>query len=208
VNVRSRAETTGVDTFDWYAINSPLVPLAGPPAPLLKDQPATFPSALAAAAALGVVATAARQVSTPSQFPVNLACFWLTSSRVGSVAAYYIAGAGANGQYMSCGHYLIGGGSAWQTFDARCKEANAFPAVGASGRVVLGIDQTGCVNVHSSPRLSGGVVACLAAGTMVRIDSGPDYEATNWLFCLLRIGAQTLDLTRKSQALGMRMETS
>jgi hypothetical protein len=179
VNVRSRAETTGVDTFDWYSTDFPLIPIAGPPPPFVNDPPTTFPSAVTAAAYAGALATAARQVHSPSQCPVNLACFWLTSSHAGSGAAYYVAEAGANGDYMSCGLYLIGSGSAWQLFASICRASAAFPAVGASGRVQLGMGESGCVNVHSSPSLSARVVACLTAGTSVTVDDGPDYLMTS-----------------------------
>jgi hypothetical protein len=177
VTVRPGAETGGVETFDWYSTNFPLVPTAGPAAPFLKAPPASFATAADAAAYLGVESTDAPQVAAQADCPINLACFWLVSSRAGTGAAYYIATAGANGQYLSCGLYLIGGGSSWQTLDRSCRPSTAFPAVGSSGAVRLGMGETGCVNVHDSPSLSGRVVACVPDGTAVRIDDGPTYAA-------------------------------
>jgi hypothetical protein len=175
VHVTSGADSAGIETFDWYAPDFPLVPVAGPPEPTLGPLPPSFPTAEQAVVYQGVNTTAAQHVAEPAQCPVNLACFWLISSRAGNGASYFIASAGANGMYTSCGLYLIGGGSAWQTFDAECRQGAAVPAVGASLVVSLGMGETGCVNVHDSPSLSGRVVACLQAGTAVQIDDGPTY---------------------------------
>jgi len=179
VEVRPGQETTGSETFDWYASDFPLVPVAGPPPPFLSAPPATsFPTAQAAAVYLGVLATAARFVAAAAECPVNLACFSLETSHNGSGASYYIAEAGANNQFASCGLYLIASGAGWQAFDGRCRLSAAFPAVGTYGTVGLGMGETGCVNVHDSPSLSGRVVACLSDGTAVQIDDGPVYAPT------------------------------
>lgn len=175
VHVTSGANSSGIETFDWYAADFPLVPVSGPPEPSLGAPPASFPTAEQAAEYEGVAATAAPHVVGPAQCPINLACFWLVSSRAGNGASYYVATAGANGMYVSCGLYLIGSASAWHTFDRYCSQIAAFPAVGATGVVSLGMGETGCVNVHDSPSLSGRVVACLQAGTTVQTDDGPTY---------------------------------
>jgi hypothetical protein len=43
----------------------------------------------------------------------------------------------------------------------------------------MGLGETGCVNVHSAPRLSAKVVGCLPNGTAVTIDDGPAYAAAS-----------------------------
>jgi hypothetical protein len=175
VNVRPGADAGSVDSFDWYSTDFPLIPTAGPPPPALAALPSTFPTAQDAAVYLGTMTTEGGYVTATDPCPNNQACFWLTSSRDGSGASYFVARAGANSEFLLCGLYLIGNGSAWRTLDSRCGSAPAFPAVGANGRVALGIGQTGCVNVHASPSLSSRVVGCLAAGTSVTVDDGPSY---------------------------------
>jgi hypothetical protein len=178
VEVRPGQETPGAETFDWYADDFPLVPVAGLPPPVVSAPPAKFPTAKEAAVYLGLLATEARYVAAAADCPVNLACYWLESSHTGTGASYYIATAGANNQLTSCSLYLIASGGGWQTFDGRCGVSAAFPAVGAPGMVRLGMGETGCVNVHDSPSLSGRVVACLSGGTAVQIDDGPVYAPT------------------------------
>ena len=175
VNVRPGSDAAGVKTFDWYASDFPLVPSLGPPPPMLPAMPSAFGSAHDAAVYLGTVATAAQYVAGGDPCPANRACFWLVSSRDGSGAAYFSARAASTDQSILCGLYLIGSGSAWRTFRTECGSAPIFPAVGVSGRVGLGIGETGCVNIHNAPSLSSSVVACVAGGTAVTIDGGPDY---------------------------------
>jgi hypothetical protein len=106
---------------------------------------------------------------------VNKACFWLASSGQGHMAAYFVATAGSNHDVLNCGLYLINVSAGWETLNARCSAQPAFPVVGSTGRVTLGMGETGCVNVHDTPALTGHVVACLPDGTMVTIDDGPYY---------------------------------
>ena len=177
VTVRSGSDTGDVEIFDWYSTDFPLVPMAGPPAPFLQAPPISFGTAADAAAYLGVQATDAPQVAGPAECPVNRACFWLASSRTGPGAAYYVAMAGSNGLSVSCGLYLVGGGSSWRTLQAICRAS--FPMVGASVTVRHGPpDQTGCLKVHEQPILSSPVTACLADGSVELIDDGPTYVAT------------------------------
>jgi hypothetical protein len=175
VNVRPGADSGGVDSFDWYSGDFPLIPTAGPLPPMLPALPTAFTTAQDAAVYLGTQATDAQYVTATGQCPVNRGCFWLTSSRDGSGASYFIARAGANSEFLLCSLYLIGGGSAWRMFARQCGYAPAFPAVGATGHIGLGMGETGCVNVHTSPSLSAPVVACLNAGTSVTLDDGPNY---------------------------------
>ncbi len=179
-------DTGGVGTFDWYSTDFPRVPVDGPPQPFLKAAP-PFATADAAAAYGEVVTSDALVVAGPADCPENRACVWPVSSRTDSGAAYYVVAAGVNGQSITCVLYLYDGAEGWLGYDTKCGTSAIFPAVGAKGHVRLGIGETGCVNVHESPSLSGRVVACLVTGTSVTVDDGPIYVPSG-----LRPGTDTV----------------
>jgi hypothetical protein len=175
VHVSAGSKLAGIDPADFYGApydRYPLVPTSGPAQPDLGTPPATFPTAQDAAIFLGRQSTAGRYVASAGECMVNVACFWFTANATGTQAAYYLGAGGSNNDTVLCRFYLTGSGAVWKTFDHRCGGAN-FPAVGASGRVALGLGETGCVNVHSSPSLSSSVAACLDGGSTVTIDGGP-----------------------------------
>jgi len=179
VHLDSGSAATGVDPGDWYNSNRfPVIP-AGGPAPVSLPNPSTpqfFGDARQAGSELAHRATVAGVVASESACQPNLACVWLTGEMDGTLATYFTATAGSNGVFLSCGFYVASVSAGWYGFDSRCRSAAApFPAVGSSGRVVIGLGETGCVNVHESPALSSKVVGCLKDGTGVQIDSGPSY---------------------------------
>jgi hypothetical protein len=178
VHVVASARTTNIDPNDWYAPDTsayPLVPQPIPSVPTVASSSGSFSTAQDAASWLGTVATDGHQVASASGCAVNQACFWFVSNREGHLAAYFVATAGSNQDLVNCGLYLINAGTGWHTFTSRCSAQPAFPAVGSSGRVTLLMGETGCVNVHDAPALTGHVVACLPDGATVTIDDGPYY---------------------------------
>jgi hypothetical protein len=181
VHVSSGIGTSNIDPDDWYADPGtyPFMPEREPPTLNIAAPPATFDTVEAAAIFLAQSKTGGRYVKAPDACPINAACVWLTSSHEGQAAAYYLGAAGSNGDVQNCAFYVVGGTGAWRTLESRCAGLGSlFPAVGANARVTLGMGEQGCVNVHDAPGISSRVVACLGDGTVVQIDNGPDYIAS------------------------------
>ena len=178
VQVRPTETTSGIDVTDWYEPENyfPLIPDAGGYVEIFP--PKTFPTAEAAARSLVATRLIVR-VEEHDDCPVNVACFRFIEIHTGHDAAYYLALAGSNQEQLRCGLYVVKDPSAWRTLDARCtSDPTAFPALDATGQVMLGMGETGCVRVHAVPGISARVVACLKAGTTVTVDDGPYFLPT------------------------------
>jgi hypothetical protein len=176
VTVLPGSAITGINPGDWYAPADwyPLVPGGGPP-PLLDipTPPAAFATADEAAGFLAQSRTGSRLVPSRDACPINDSCVWLTGRRDGHAATYFTGGTGSNQDVLTCGFYLVDD-AGWRPLDFRCGTSHTpFPAVGSSGRVLLRMGETGCVNVHFAPGLSAKVVACLPDGATVQLDDGP-----------------------------------
>ena len=176
VTVRAGQTTSGIEISDWYPPPGtfPDAPSILPPRATLPAEPAAFPSAIEAARYYGQVRTGG--VYTQTACPMNRACLTIASEHQGDSSAYFLATAGSNTDLLSCGIYVSKDSSGWHDGDVRCTpRSTAFPAVGAAGRVVAFMGDTGCVNVRLTPGRSGKVADCLAFGTAVEIDGGPAF---------------------------------
>ena len=175
VVVKAGVATAGIDPVDWYAPPGtfPLIPGGGRPPLELPAPQAVFDTADAAAEFLAQSRLSAKPVQAHDACPVNLGCVWLTGWRDGHAATYFTGAAGSNQDVQTCAFYLVNE-SGWRPLDFRCGTASTpFPSIGSSGRVLLGMGETGCVNVHAAPGLLAKVVACLNDGTRVQLDDGP-----------------------------------
>jgi len=180
VHVGAGAETAGIDPGDWYAGENafPLIPGGGSPALMLDAAPPTFHTSEEAAIQTAQSKTGARFTTHATDCKQNTACVWFTSNHIGQGAAYYVGTAGSNSDVQTCAFYVLGGGTAWKGFVSECRIGpDPFPAVGSTGQVLLGMGETGCVNVRAAPGKGAKVVGCLAGGTVVRIDNGPVFIA-------------------------------
>ena len=177
VHVVPGATTSGIDPVDFYVNDPgyyPLIPGGGSPLLTLPIPPAAFATADEAAAYLAQSKTSGRLTPSHEACPVNIACVWLSGRRDGHAAAYFVGAAGSNNDVQTCAFYLVNDAGRWETLDSICSNApTPFPAVGSTGMVLLGMGETGCVNVHVAPGVSAKVVACLSEGTQVQIDDGP-----------------------------------
>jgi hypothetical protein len=180
VHVKAGQMTAGVDPSDWYAgpNDFPLIPdgttsSASPP-------PQTFESSEAAARSLGESRLLGRFVANQADCRTNIACFWLVSTGNGHNASYYVAYAGSNQDLVRCAFYVVNDSTIWRTLDVRCTEAakGVSPTLHELGRVRLGMGETGCVRVHTTPGITARVVKCLQPGTSAIIDDGPYYLPT------------------------------
>jgi hypothetical protein len=176
VHVTAEMTVAGVDPTDWYNTDGyQVIPPGGPPPVSFPDQ-AVFPDLSQAGRFLAPKSTTGQLTEPGGVCPTNIACVWLTGQHVGHAAGYLTASAGSNGLLQSCAFYLFSTSDGWRSLNYFCRKSpTPFPAVGSSGRVVLGLGETGCVNVHSAPAISSKVVACLKELTAVRIDDGPYY---------------------------------
>ena len=109
------------------------------------------------------------------------ACFRVgdpSRAMVGTNAGTFYGQEG-QGPGAGCSSPCLGSGSwaflyldqaAWHFFDVVCtQDSDYLPSPGAHVFV------TGCANVRDAPGLSSHVVACLANGTVVEVDSAPTY---------------------------------
>jgi hypothetical protein len=181
VRVSLGTDTEGIDPGDWYAPPNafPVIPGGGSPPLTLAEPHTTFATSQDAAIDQAQASSGGRYVRVREDCPVNVACVWLPSARLGHGAAYYTGGSGSNADVQSCAFYVVGdSATGWRTFDAHCRlSPDAFPAQGSSGYVRLGMGETGCVNVRAAPAKAANVLACLADGTQVWIDDGPTFVA-------------------------------
>jgi hypothetical protein len=178
VTVKAGVTAVNIDPGDYFTADA-LVP--APPAWIAPSNPATqpgskaYPSARAAAVA-GSASQTTLVVDSMAACPVNRACTAVGTEHDGTQAAYFIGVAGSNQNLIACGFYVIHVPAGWQPLSQDCGPPTIFPAVGQSGPVQLGFSNPpACGNVRSAPGPSGKVVACLADGTQVRLDSGPVY---------------------------------
>jgi hypothetical protein len=178
VHVSRGAKVTGIDPGDWYVNNAtyPVIPGGGPPGLELQTPPPAFHIPKQAAVYFAQLKTSARIVQSSADCQVNRSCLWLTSEHVATAAAYFTSEAGTNGSFRICTFYLTSMSSAWQYFDSNCRRvATAFPALGSSGRLMIGFGGTGCIRIHAAPGPTAKVVSCLPENTDVTIDDGPYY---------------------------------
>jgi hypothetical protein len=177
VHVSAGSTVSGIDPAD--SVPSSVVPNAGL-APLdLASQPTTFPDLAQASASIGHDQGADVQLSgSTSNCPVNVACAVLTGEHDGHASAYFTYELGSNGLFRTCASYFLNNATGWHHLEWHCTRlTTTFPAVGSSGMLAFPpfSFESGCVNIHSAPGLTSGVVACLPAGTNVTIDDGPYY---------------------------------
>jgi hypothetical protein len=178
VHVSPGATVIGIDPGDWYVNNAnyPVIPGAGPPGLDLGTPPAAFQTPKQAAVYFAQLKTSARYVQSSADCQVNRSCLWFTAEHERSTSAYFTSEAGTNGLFRICTFYLTNTPSGWQYFDSNCRRVGtAFPAVGSTGRLVIGFGGTGCIDIHAAPGLTTKVITCLPENTAVTIDEGPDY---------------------------------
>jgi hypothetical protein len=166
-------------------------PSAGAPASGSSSAATPTPSPVASPSAL----SAAEQVAVAGAVQLTGATFLAGSSgdvttcpatsskclaiqdEVDGVQAIYFRGRLGNAQaWGECFIYTVTYGAAWHFLDMGCAHAESgvsYPGVGSIDYVF----NTGssCANVRSTAGLSGKVVRCLKAGTVVTIDGGPTY---------------------------------
>ena len=179
VTVRSNATTSGIDVEDWYGDAPTFFP--APPPEIVPSRPPVrisdppYTSAREAAVAIVMERQMELLQATMTTCPVNRACQSIGEEHDGTQAAYFIGAAGSNADILACGTYVYKDSSGWRGLRWQCA-GSVFPAVGQSGAVWLGMGETSCVNVRTSPGSNGVVVGCLNAGTAVRLDDGPVYS--------------------------------
>jgi hypothetical protein len=177
VTVRSSASTSGIDVFDWYADPPTFFPAPPPKTvpqrPPLNISDPPYDSAYQAAIAIAMAGKTELLQDTMSTCPANHACRSIGEEHDGIQAAYFVGAAGSNADLLACVTYVYKDSSGWRGLRWHCRPDSVFPAVGQSGRVLLGKGETSCVNVRTSP--AGAVVGCLNPGTAVRVDDGPVY---------------------------------
>lgn len=177
LHVSAGSTVSGIDPAD--SVPSSVIPNAGLPPLDLASQPTTFPDLTQASASIGHDQGAdVQRADSATNCPVNLACAVLTGQHDGHDSAYFTYDLGTNGLFRTCSSYFLNNGAAWQHLEWHCTRlTTAFPAVGSSGQLAFPpfSFETGCINIHSAPGLTAGVVACLPAGTGVTIDDGPYY---------------------------------
>ncbi len=78
------------------------------------------------------------------------------------------------GEGRACLGYVFQDGAGWHYLDGVCGPA-AELTPNAGHEAVVRTASGGCVNLRGVAGLSGRVVTCLASGTRVSIDGGPDY---------------------------------
>jgi hypothetical protein len=177
VTVVSGKTTSAIDPVDWYGPG--IIP--APPKSIVPSDPAlqtaekSYPTARDAALAAAHQSHAERFAGSDESCPANVACFWLGSEVDGTNAAYFPGQAGSNGILMRCVTYVFHDSAGWHPLRSAFCAAKAFPAVGSTGYVYIGIGATGCVNVRNAP--AGAKVGCVKADTRVTIDSGPVYKS-------------------------------
>jgi hypothetical protein len=209
VRVSAGATTGGIDPTDWYGPpNSfPLIPpsgelpiRAGVPVVLTSGSSTSFPDPKQATAYIAAAVTTGRYVTSSDACPINTACVWMTAEQDGQSAAYSTVVAGSNGITQACVIYLVSTSTGWQGLggdvgiDSVCSPTGAaFPGVDEHGQIQMGLGQTGCVNVHSTPSLSARVVSCLPDGSPVVVDGGPAYVPASPPLPPIDLPSATLD---------------
>jgi len=180
VHVERSQTTTGIDPIDWYADPGqyPLIPDG--PTSVASPQPATFDSSESASRSLAETRLISRYVANQADCQANQACSWFVSIVNGHNASYVVAYSGSNADLIRCGLYVVHEGDIWRQLDVRCTEAakGVSPALHERGHVQLGMGETGCVRVHTTPGITARVVNCLKPGTTALIDGGPYYLPT------------------------------
>lgn len=185
VTVHAGATTAGIDLFDWYApVGSGFPPV--PPPSVVPDGRwpiPTFGAFLTPREAIvdfAVGIYGGQLVEARTSCMINRVCMTLTDLTYGTNAAYMVAHVGSNQDVLHCTHLTFSDESGWHanrvTF---CRSDRAFPAIGQSGNVNMGIgvSPTDCVHVRAQPGLGGHVLGCLRDGMPVRVDGGPAYIA-------------------------------
>ena len=108
--------------------------------------------------------------------PAQHKCLTIQSQVDGSNAAYFRAWLGSSGAGGVCFIYTVEDAAGWRFLDMVCAGPESgvmWPDRGEFDYVQ--ITGGGCANIRDAAGLTGRVVACLAAGTMVTIDGGPNY---------------------------------
>lgn len=178
VTVRVGTTTTGIDPIDWYTDTAlmPPPPLSVVPAdPPLQAAAKSYASAREAAVGIERSLHSALFVDALEACPQNRACIWVGTEHDGTSAAYFVGSGGSNGNWSVCTAYVYRDSAGWHGFRFDYCEG-AFPAVGESGLVFVGLGSTECVNVRDAPGPKGAVVGCVKSGTVVQIDGGPVYS--------------------------------
>ncbi|TME55246.1 MAG: hypothetical protein E6I53_00325 [Chloroflexi bacterium] len=178
VHVTAGATADNIDPADWYVGPDfyPLIPGGGRPAITLPAVESANPTPTPVAQHYAQALAGAKLVRDQASCPVNTACVWLGAEHDGTAAAYFPATAGSNNDLYACAAYLFHDDTGWKFLDFQCNPVpTPFPALGASGRLQLGMGETGCINAHSAPALSARVLVCLPEGTRVTVDGGPQY---------------------------------
>ena len=177
VNVKAGSVSAGVNVYDWYAPSGTFV---GPPAQILSNDPsivnrlANYSNAYDAALGVARSSESAILVENMEGCPLNLACMQIGVEKVGTSAAYFVGIDGSNTDHLACNIYVYKTSVGWSGLRRDCREGVAFPGIGASGYVSLGIGNGNqCANVRSVPK--GSVVGCIKDGTKVVVDAGPTY---------------------------------
>jgi hypothetical protein len=177
VTVKAGVTAANIDPDDEFSND----PIPAPPSWIVPPTPRIPPAAkgYASARAAAVAGSASQTtlvVDSMATCPVNRACTAVGVEHDGTQAAYFIGVAGSNQNLIACGFYVIHVQAGWQPLSGDCGRPTIFPAVGHTGPVQLGFENPPvCGNVRTLPGPTGKVVACLADGTQVRLDSGPAY---------------------------------
>jgi hypothetical protein len=178
VTVKSGLTTGGIDPQDWYSTPGDGSFTPAPPSivPALSSVPSQGAGAGGAAAFFAQLRAYALLASDMSECPVNRACVAVGAEHDGQDAAYFTGVSGSNGVLLQCGTYVYLA-NGWHGMAWRCRSDHVFPAVGASGRVEIGIGAapTDCANVRANPGLAGKVVGCIREGSTVTLDAGPSF---------------------------------
>ena len=177
VTIGANTHATDIDPIDWYGIPAfAAPPMATIPPEAVAVSPTTSFSSAREAAIVFQSDEHTRAVNARSDCPTNLACSMLGDEHDGAGAAYFEATLISNDYTNRCGVYVFQVGSSWRFLHGLCAP-RPFPAVSASGALYSRNpgDPTGCVNARAEPGPAGVVKACLAFGTKVIVDGGPNY---------------------------------
>jgi hypothetical protein len=181
VTVKSGQTTSRIDPVDWYSTPGDGSFTPAPPSivPSITFVPTggAFTTSRGAAEDYAHGRAYALLASAISDCPVNRACVVVGTQHDGPNAAYFTGVAGSNGVVLQCGTYVFAVSGQWRALAWRCRADHVFPAVGASGRVEIGMGAkpTDCVNVRANAGLGGKVVGCVREGSTVTLDGGPSY---------------------------------
>jgi len=152
--------------------------------PAATGSSSASPSASVQYATAKDAAIAAMEAKTGSKYradglcPSGQACLSMaqvsgnTDPNAGFNAAYVQMGYGGSGGGAACFTYLFHDATGWHLYPPIVcgQQGGLNPILGYDDQVQL---TAGCANVRQQPSLTGKVVACLANGTTVHIDTTP-----------------------------------